>query len=303
MYILRNVLVTCALFLLAACGGGSSNSTVSTAIEENIDDSNGQQNQNEVGNDQGDNASDNQDDITDSISVGPFDLADYLFSDNLDTVGGINIFAQRLFDADTGTETPLVSTRVGNFDFEEVLGGFRFEQTRIGENRIIEGFETADVDEIDEQSAYTINEMTIGFASDVSDIFAGEFGFINFATPGVLELQRFVSVGDVVFEFEFSLIEVENQLPSRIICELTDSASSFDLSDAVNPFNIASGVFEDVIAMSCSADITDLTTGQRTRFSTEITYFAKGIGPVFGTLTEFIPDERIGINNFRIYDR
>ena len=82
--------------------------------------------------------------------------------------------------------------------------------------------------------------------------------------------QRFVNVGDTS-SIGSGLID-----GSVVTCVLEEQMETFDLMEATSPFNVASGVFNDVVRIRCTQESPN---GEVLNITDN--YLARGVGQVF----------------------
>jgi len=195
---MKSLLLTSLLsmtFLLTACGGGGSNGNTDDGTPNGGNDGN-----------------------TSSPSVGltgPFDLTEYLFHDNLGTVGGSHSYRTRLFKIEDGNEL---------FASIEIIEEY-FKQD---ENTVIQRYDNLSPPNY----TYVITDTTIEETVHV-------IGDTNIQRT----LTRSASTGDIYLDY------VDGNDSAK--CEVVKQFASFDLGNATGSFSLAAGIYNDVLQINC----------------------------------------------------
>ncbi|MBL4709364.1 MAG: hypothetical protein JKY48_13085 [Flavobacteriales bacterium] len=200
-------------------------------------------------------------------SSGEFDLADYFFHNNLDMPGGSLTFEQRTFFQETGEEFPFSITN------QLVREG---DTITLSASTQLPGTEEPRVARV-----YTITSSTI------ERTFFNLDGEVGRSDSG----QRFVDIGETYLDMNTSTnfgtdeeTGEEAILLTNVKCSLVEHFDTFDLSLATGQFNLASGVFNDVVQINCVVRAIDPDTGEVIVMGilTEIDqYFDRDVGTVF----------------------
>ncbi len=247
---LEKIFIAILLTILAACGGGSSTSS---------DNSNGVSGDNAMSDGDG-----NENTGNDMSGAGAIDLIDFSFNDMLDMVGGIDSFQPMNFDPATGLLIPSPGVTL-------TVTEVRVDASTITSTDV--NSETGDV----------LSEDTTTFDEQSFTTFTPAPPQVSAVGGLTTNGQRFVNVGDTA-SIGTGLID-----DSVVTCVLEERMDTFDLMDATSPFNVASGVFNDVVRIRCtqespSGDVLNITYN----------YLARGVGQVFQRSIQ--PEGRILIN-------
>lgn len=249
MNTLEKIFIAILLTTLAACGGGSSTST---------DTSNGVSG----GNTTGDGGTENTG--NDIGGTGAIDLIDFSFNDVLDVVGGVDSFQPMNFDPATGLLIPSPGVTLS------------VTEVRVDDSTITSTDVNSETGEVIEETTITFDQQSFTSFTPAPPQVSAVGGL---TTNG----QRFVNVGDTS-SIGSGLID-----GSVVTCVLEEQMDTFDLMEATSPFNVASGVFNDVVRIRCTQE---LENGEVLNITDN--YLARGVGQVFQRSIQ--PGGRILIN-------
>ncbi len=271
--LLSSIVILSLSIVLGACGGGSGGSGSSPDQNSSMADNNNS----EVSD--GNTTVDVDDNLLgqDLPNTGQFDLAEYFFENILDRVGASVMFPVNTFRQDTG---------------ERLFMGTESTITRVvDENGSILETQTIAIGTL-EPDTTTLFRYNIG--NDAIEVISFEDEVAN---PPFLT-QRFVNVGDVfqdvtatVFfdDMPGSISEDEGGLTVNTRCTVVEQLDEFNLAEATGPFNLASGVFSDVLRVNCQMSIV-LTEEELNQIPDDVefnpvisdadTYFAREVGEI-----------------------
>ena len=199
--------------------------------------------------------SDDSGDGSGDLTTDEFDLTTYLFHQNLDLVGGRISYPVKLYSKGDGSELLSSIEKVEEYEkTSEDTVVFSESSSSEPENT----FRIGDA---------TVQETVHGLDDQTRDI------------------QRFINVGTKYMDAD-ATTGIGTQNASCILIEHLDS---FDLSTATGDFNLASGVYDDVLHVQC---ITGFVTNDTVSAHTDIHhYFAKDIGLILNEGVMFLLGE------------
>ena len=193
-----------------------------------------------------------------SSNTGSYDLAEYIFPDEVGNVGGFTSYKIRTFDKNTG---------------EEILGR---EEGGIGAQFDSEQVERTAADTI----VFSINNTSEPLFTFIIDATSIEKTVHRLDNQNNLKSTkpRFVNIGDT---FSDGTVNLGNEpLEQNGNCSVIEHFDSFDLSSATGSFRLASGNFNDVLHTQC----TTIVDGKPELSSDIHEYFAKGKGRILEDL-------------------
>ena len=193
----------------------------------------------------GDSGKDNSDGGSGDVTIGEYDLTTYLFHQNLDLVGGKISYLVKFYSKGDGAEIfPSIETVEEYEKTSEDTIVFRVSTSSEPENTFLIKDTTV------QETVHTLENQTRDF-------------------------QRFVEVGTKYMDAD-AITTIGTQNAS---CTLIEHLDSFDLSTATGNYNLASGVYDDVLHVQC---ITGFVANGTVVAHTNIHhYFAKDIGLIF----------------------
>ncbi len=221
------LLFTLAIGVMSGCGG--SDTQTGPDVPSDV-----QPDENE---DPSDNSADNR---------GQYDLAEYLFPEEVLASDGDVSFTEIHFAQDTGEPIMSIPRRFTNsdgvtineFSFSERIKTFSVNQTSIEETLL-------DLDSAKRDS------------------------------------KRFVDIGDTYMNADYHPPESDPvDISQNASCKLIQHIDNFDMSTAGGNLNLASGVLNDVLKIDCVTSFL-ADDGQKSPHTTLTHYFAKGIGGIF----------------------
>ena len=200
----------------------------------------------------GGGSSDNNEASSGNSSNGKYDLTEYIFHRNLDLVGEIYSYPVKLYSKTDGTE------QYAGIELGEIY-------EKISEDTVTFRESGSSVPE----NTFLINESTI-------------LETVHALNNQSRDLQRFVDVGTKYMDADATTALAEQ----NAICTVMEHLDTFDLSTATDNYNLASGVYEDVLHVHC---ITSFVIDGNLAPHTDLHhYFAKDIGPIFNEGTVLI---------------
>ena len=190
----------------------------------------------------GDSGIDNSGGGSGNVTFGEYDLTTYLFHQNLDLLGGKISYLVKLYSKGDGEEiSPSIETMEEYEKTSEDTVVFRVSTSSEPKNTFLIKDTTV------QETVHALNNQTRDF-------------------------QRFVEVGTKYIDAD-AITAIGTQNAS---CTLIEHLDSFDLSTATGGYNLASGVYDDVLHVQC---ITGFVTNATVVAHTDIHhYFAKDIG-------------------------
>ncbi len=242
------------LLSMAACSSGGGGANDDADNSGSGDDTSMDDNGNNTGND-------DSDDNT-SVNTGQFDLADYLFHDNTDTVGGSISYTLKVFSQETG-----------NMILEDTE-----EVARINDNTITFTF------------AEQLNKSFIIGSSVIEEI-------LHDLDDISRDTQRFVDIGTTYMDATNTSGNDELMLTQNARCTVIEHLDSFDTSTATGMFALTSGVYQDVLNIRCITSFVseDGTLAPHTDINH---FFARGRGVIFQTGSALFIGETYFITEF-----
>ncbi len=190
-----------------------------------------------------------------SLKYSSIDIVDYIFDDRLDSVGGKDVFRPRSFDTTTGKL---------NVDLSKVDA--RFVSVRKDANTVLLTATNTVNNEL-------ITTSTVSIAEDRIVVFSPTLSEQPNADGLTTVMPRFVNVGDI-FSIEMGLNSGEVET-----CVLEERFGTLDLTQETAPFDVATGVLNDVLRTRCT-----LTSENGDVISVIDDYYAYGSGVVFQRL-------------------
>ena len=178
------------------------------------------------------------------VTIGQYDLTTYLFHQNLDLVGGKVSYEIKLYSKVDGTDY-----------FPSLM--IEEEYEKVSEDTVI--FKTNG--SIEPENTFQIKDSTIQET-------------VHTLENQTRDIQRFVDIGTKHLDADGeSILGAQNAS-----CTLIEHLDSFDLRTATGSFNLASGVYDDVLHIQC---ITGLIVDDAVVPHTDLHhYFANNFGPI-----------------------